>query len=290
MPSLIDIRRRIKSVKNTQQITKAMKMVAAARLRKAQDRVLNARPYSRLFGEMLASVSAAAGASEEATANPLFAAREEKRIQLVLLTADRGFAGGFNTNLIKAAQAFLNENPGQVQTELYGKKGRDFFRRRDIEVSGELVGTSENPTWEIAHTLGQTLIQRYTSGEVDAVYLIFNEFKSVLSQKVVVQKLLPIAMIATGDSAPPPARDYIYEQPPAELLNVLLPRSVEIQVYQAFLESAAAEHAARMTAMDAATSNANEVIDKLTLYMNRVRQASITKEIIEVVSGAAALE
>lgn len=290
MPSLIDIRRRIKSVKNTQQITKAMKMVAAARLRKAQDRVLNARPYARLFGEMLASVSAAAGATEEASANPLFAVREEKKVQLVLLTADRGFAGGFNTNLIKTAQAFLIERPGQVQTELYGKKGRDFFRRRNIEVSGELTGVSENPTWDIAHELGQTLIQRYTSGEVDAVYLIFNEFKSVLSQKVVVQKLLPIAMSPTGDSAPPQARDYIYEQPPADLLNVLLPRSVEIQVHQAFLESAAAEHAARMTAMDAATSNASEVIDKLTLYMNRVRQASITKEIIEVVSGAAALE
>lgn len=290
MPSLIDIRRRIKSVKNTQQITKAMKMVAAARLRKAQDRVLNARPYARLFGEMLSSVSAAAGASEEASANPLFAVREEKKVQLVLLTADRGFAGGFNTNLIKTAQAFLIERPGQVQTELYGKKGRDFFRRRNIEVSGELTGVSENPTWDIAHELGQTLIQRYTSGEVDAVYLIFNEFKSVLSQKVVVQKLLPIAMIRSGDGAPPPARDYIYEQPPADLLNVLLPRSVEIQVHQAFLESAAAEHAARMTAMDAATSNASEVIDKLTLYMNRVRQASITKEIIEVVSGAAALE
>lgn len=290
MPSLIDIRRRIKSVKNTQQITKAMKMVAAARLRKAQDRVLNARPYARLFGEMLASVSAAAGASEEAAANPLFAVRDEKKVQLVLLTADRGFAGGFNTNLIKAAQAFLNERPGQVQTELYGKKGRDYFRRRHIEVSGELTGVSENPTWDIAHELGQALIQRYTAGEVDAVYLIFNEFKSVLSQQVIVQKLLPIAMIPTGDGAPPPARDYIYEQPPADLLNVLLPRSVEIQVHQAFLESAAAEHAARMTAMDAATSNASEVIEKLTLYMNRVRQASITKEIIEVVSGAAALE
>jgi len=288
MPSLIDIRRRIKSVKNTQQITKAMKMVAAARLRKAQDRVLNARPYARLFGEMLASVSAAAGSSEEVAANPLFDVRPEKKVQLVLLTADRGFAGGFNTNLIKAAQAFLNERPGQVQTELYGKKGRDFFRRRGIAASGEMTGVSENPTWDLAHSLGQTLIQRYISGEVDAVYLIFNEFKSVLSQKVVVQKLLPITMMA--DEGASPARDYIYEQPPAELLNVLLPRSVEIQVHQAFLESAAAEHAARMTAMDAATSNANEVIDKLTLYMNRVRQASITKEIIEVVSGAAALE
>ena len=289
MPSLIDIRRRIKSVKNTQQITKAMKMVAAARLRKAQDRVLNARPYARLFGEMLASVSAAAKSSEEAAANPLFAVRPENRVQLVLLTADRGFAGGFNTNLIKAAQAFLDERPGRVQTELYGKKGRDYFRRRNIEVSGELTGSSENPTWEMAHELAETLIGRYVRGEVDAVYLIYNEFKSVLSQKVTVQKLLPVALPQAGEDAAP-ARDYIYEQPPAELLNTLLPRSVGIQVYQAFLESAAAEHAARMTAMDAATSNASEVIDKLTLYMNRVRQASITKEIIEVVSGAAALE
>lgn len=289
MPSLIDIRRRIKSVKNTQQITKAMKMVAAARLRKAQDRVLNARPYARLFGEMLASVSAAAGATEEVASNPLLSVREEKRVQLVLLTADRGFAGGFNTNLIKAAQAFLDERPGRVQTELYGKKGRDYFRRRGIEVSGELTGVSENPTWDTADSLTQALIDRYTRGEVDAVYLLFNEFKSVLSQKVTVHKLLPIAMKADGSGAGP-ARDYIYEQSPAELLDDLLPRSVGIQVYQAFLESAAAEHAARMTAMDAATSNASDVIDKLTLYMNRVRQASITKEIIEVVSGAAALE
>jgi F-type H+-transporting ATPase subunit gamma len=289
MPSLIDIRRRIKSVKNTQQITKAMKMVAAARLRKAQDRVLNARPYARLFGEMLASVSAAAKSSEEAAANPLFAVRPENRVQLVLLTADRGFAGGFNTNLIKAAQAFLDERPGRVQTELYGKKGRDYFRRRNIEVSGELTGSSENPSWDKAHELAEALIGRYVRGEVDAVYLIYNEFKSVLSQKVTVQKLLPVALPQAGEDAAP-ARDYIYEQPPAELLNTLLPRSVGIQVYQAFLESAAAEHAARMTAMDAATSNASEVIDKLTLYMNRVRQASITKEIIEVVSGAAALE
>jgi F-type H+-transporting ATPase subunit gamma len=291
MPSLIDIRRRIKSVKNTQQITKAMKMVAAARLRKAQDRVLNARPYSRLFSEMLASVSSAAGSASLADPSPLITVREEKVVQLVLLTADRGFAGGFNTNLIKAAQAFMSECPGRVQAELYGKKGRDFFRRRNLQVSGEMVGVSESPTWDIAHALGQALIQRFTAGEVDAVYLIYNEFKSVLSQKVMVQKLLPIAVPSATHGGPPvPTRDYIYEQPPAYLRDALLPRSIDIQVYQAFLESAAAEHAARMTAMDAATSNANEVIDKLTLYMNRVRQASITKEIIEVVSGAAALE
>ena len=288
MPSLIDIRRRIKSVKNTQQITKAMKMVAAARLRKAQDRVLNARPYARLFGEMLASVSAAAKSSEEAAANPLFAVRPENRVQLVLLTADRGFAGGFNTNLIKAAQAFLDERPGRVQTELYGKKGRDYFRRRNIEVSGELTGSSENPTWEMAHELAETLIGRYVRGEVDAVYLIYNEFKSVLSQKVTVQKLLPVALPQAGEDAAP-ARDYIYEQPPAELLNTLLPRSVGIQVYQAFLESAAAEHAARMTAMDNATRNAGDMIARLTLNYNRQRQANITKELIEIISGAEAI-
>lgn len=285
MPSLIDIRRRIKSVKSTQQITKAMKMVAAARLRKAQDRVINARPFARMADELLRNVTAAADSAAGLSENPLLAHRPEERIQLVLVTSDRGFAGGFNSNLIKAAQTFLDEHPNRVETELYGKKGRDHFRRREIACSGERTGISEAPAIHQASELAARLIQRFTNSEVDAVYLIFNEFKSVLSQNVIVKRLLPMEVPSEAGT-----RDYIYEQPPAELLNAMLPRYVELEVFQAFLESAAAEHAARMTAMDAATSNASEVIDKLTLYMNRVRQASITKEIIEVVSGAAALE
>jgi F-type H+-transporting ATPase subunit gamma len=296
MPSLIDIRRRIRSVRNTQQITKAMKMVAAARLRKAQDRVISARPYNKMLGEILQNVAAAAALDERAASHPLLAARPEEKIQLVLFTADRGFAGAFNANLIKAAVQFCADNegpnqqgpnqPGKVDLELRGKKGRDFFRRRPAyAVSGEAVGISEAPTYAQARELSATLIERFSSGVIDSVYILYNEFKSVLSQRVTLTKVLPMTLPA-GQAA----RDYLYEQPPAELMQVLLPRYVELNLYRAMLESAAAEHAARMTAMDAATTNAAEVIDKLTLYMNRVRQASITKEIIEVVSGAAALE
>ncbi|HNY40781.1 MAG TPA: ATP synthase F1 subunit gamma [Bryobacteraceae bacterium] len=286
MPSLIDIRRRIRSVKNTQQITKAMKMVATARLRKAQERVVNARPYSRMLSEMVANVASAAGA-EAFTLHPLLAVREEKRVQLVLVTADRGLAGSFNTNLIKAAQQLLDEHQGkQVAMELCGRKGRDFFRRREINVSGEVTGISQSASYDNAETLADTLIDRFTKGEIDSAYLIYNEFKSVLSQQVAIRRILPLSLPGEQTGG----RDYILEQPPAEFMKNLLPSYVEAQVFEAFLESAAAEHAARMTAMDSATTNATEVIAKLTLYMNRVRQATITREIIEVVSGASALE
>jgi F-type H+-transporting ATPase subunit gamma len=286
MPSLIDIRRRIRSVKNTQQITKAMKMVATARLRKAQERVVNARPYSRMLREMVANVASAAGA-EASTLHPLLAVREEKRVQLVLVTADRGLAGAFNTNLIKAAQQFLAEQPGRITAlELYGRKGRDFFRRRDVEVSGEVTGISQAASYDDAEALAAKLMERFTSGEIDAAYIIYNEFKSVLSQQVAVKRILPLELPEEAGAG----RDYILEQPPAEFLKNLLPGYVEAQVFEAFLESAAAEHAGRMTAMDSATTNATEVIAKLTLYMNRVRQATITREIIEVVSGASALD
>lgn len=286
MPSLIDIRRRIRSVKNTQQITKAMKMVATARLRKSQERVVNARPYSRMLKEMVNNVASAAG-PEAASLHPLLAVREEKRVQLILVTADRGLAGAFNTNLIKAAQQFATESPSRdVVFELYGRKGRDFFRRRDVKVSGEVTGISQSASYDDAEALSAKLIERFTSGEIDAAYIIYNEFKSVLSQQVLVKRILPLTL--PGDGAP--ARDYILEQPPAEFLRNLLPGYVDAQVFEAFLESAAAEHAARMTAMDSASTNATEVIAKLTLYMNRVRQATITREIIEVVSGASALE
>jgi F-type H+-transporting ATPase subunit gamma len=285
MPSLIDIRRRIRSVKNTQQITRAMKMVASARLRRAQDRVINARPYARMASELLADVVAAAG-PELVEQLPLLAVREERRIQLVLITADRGLAGAFNTNLIKAAQQFLADHRDQeVELELVGRKGRDFFIKRPVRISGETTGISQAPTQADAERLARKLIGRFTAGEVDSVYLIYNEFKSVLSQKVTLKKILPIAM--PGGAS---AREYIFEQPPMQMLEKLLPDFIVLQVLEAFLESAAAEQAARMTAMDSATTNAGEMIEKLTLYMNRVRQASITREIIEVVSGASALE
>lgn len=285
MPSLLDLRRRIRSVKNTQQITKAMKMVAAAKLRRAQDRVVAARPYAESLGRMLANVAAASRGSEAAS-HPLLATRPEKKIQLVLVTADRGLAGAFNGNLVKGAVTFLAEHAdAEVQIECVGRKGRDAFRRRNATVSGEHLGVLNAPTMADARRIGQILIDRYSNAEVDAVYLIYNEFKSVLAQKLMVSRVLPIAM---DESAP--AADYIYEQPVEVLLGSLLPQYVETGLYRAFLESAAAEHAARMTAMDSASRNAGEVIKKLTLYMNRVRQASITKEIIEVVSGAAASE
>lgn len=284
MPSLIDIRRRIRSVRSTQQITKAMKMVSAAKLRRAQDRVLAARPYAGLIRDLLSSVATRLPPSD-APLHPLLERRPENNILLLLLTGDKGLAGAFNTNLIKASQSFLADHPAQrVELELVGRKGRDFYRRRTVPISGEHIGVFAKVDSATAKGIARNAIERFTAGEVDAVYLIFNEFKSVMSQKLEVGRVLPLA--APEASAQPV--DYIWEEPPVELLANLLPRYVEMQVYHAMLESAAAEHAARMTAMDAATTNAGEMIEKLTLFMNRVRQASITREIIEVVSGAAA--
>ena len=285
MPSLIDLRRRIRSVKNTQQITKAMKMVAAAKLRRAQDRVIAARPYAGMLEQMLVNVAAAARYSDEAAQNPLLAERPEKRVQLILVTADRGLAGAFNGNLIKAAQIFIADRKAAgitVDVEAVGRKARDFYARR-MTLTGELVGVSEKPAYANAAAIAKKVTDRYAAGEIDSVYLIYNEFKSVMTQRVIETRLLPVKFDATQEKS----TDYIYEQPPAQLLGTLLPRYIEIGIYRATLESAAAEFAARMTAMDAATSNAADVIERLTLYLNRVRQASITKEIIEVVSGAA---
>ena len=289
MPSLIDIRRRVRSVKNTQQITKAMKMVAAAKLRRAQERVVAARPYATMLEQMLASVSGAARGNDKASELPLLAVRPEKRVQLILVTADRGLAGGFNTNLIKAAQKFLAEHAGKdIVIEAVGRKGRDFFAKR-AKLSGEHIGLVNKVaklTYAETQAVTQRVTERYVKGEIDSVYLIYNEFKSVMTQKLTETKLLPVQMKNSSDSP----QDYIYEQSPDVLLGTLLPKYIENSVYRAILESIAAEQAARMTAMDSASSNAADVIQKLTLYMNRVRQASITKEIIEVVSGAAALE
>jgi len=286
MPSLIDIRRRIRSVKNTQQITKAMKMVSAAKLRRAQDRTIASRPYGGMLRKVLGNVAAAAAGDDLATENPLLARREERRVLLVLITADKGLAGAFNTNLIKAAQRFTTERArAEVRFELIGRKGRDFFRKRQVNVAGEHIGLAAKVRYDEVSVIARKAMEMFSNQEIDAVYLLYNEFKSVATQKLTLARVLPAEL--PEQDAP---TDYIFEQPPAEMLDSLLPRYVEMEFYRALLESAAAEHAARLTAMDSATSNAAEMIDKLTLYMNRVRQASITKEIIEVVSGAAAAQ
>ena len=286
MPSLIDIRRRVRSVKNTQQITKAMKMISAARLRKAQERALAARPYATMLQQMLANVAEAASQNPDAGAHPLLAVRPEKKILVVVVTADRGLAGGFNANLLKMAQRFVNEHQeAELSFELIGRKGRDYFRKRSGTITGEYLDMMRTLDVNYANKIADAIIERFSSGEADAVYLFVNEFKSVMAPTLSETRLLPIEVPKSQGTV-----DYIYEQKPEELLGTLLPRYIRLQVYRALLESVAAEHAARMTAMDAASSNASDVIDNLTLHMNRVRQASITREIIEIVSGAAALD
>jgi F-type H+-transporting ATPase subunit gamma len=286
MPSLIDIRRRVRSVRNTQQITKAMKMISAARLRKAQERALAARRYATMLRQMLANVAEAAAQNPDAGGHPLLAQRPEKKILAVVVTADRGLAGGFNANLLKIAQRFVNEHrDAELSFELIGRKGRDYFRKRGGRITGEYLDMMRTLDVAYANKIADAIIERFSNGEADAVYLFVNEFKSVMAPTLSETRLLPIEVPASQGAV-----DYIYEQKPEELLGTLLPRYIRLQVYRALLESVAAEHAARMTAMDAASSNASDVIDKLTLYMNRVRQASITREIIEIVSGAAALD
>jgi F-type H+-transporting ATPase subunit gamma len=286
MPSLIDIRRRIRSVKNTQQITKAMKMVSAAKLRRAQDRVIASRPYAALLRKVLGNVAAAVAADELEDRNPLLARREEKRVLLVMITGDKGLAGAFNTNIIKGAQRFFAERSGaSVTLELIGRKGRDFFRKREAKISGEQIGLAAKPAYDDTAAIARRVMEMFRNEEIDAVYVLYNEFKSVMTQRLTVSRVLPAELPEQANPV-----DYIFEESPAEMLNDLLPRYVETEFYRALVESAAAEHAARMTAMDSATSNAADMIERLTLYMNRVRQASITKEIIEVVSGAAAAE
>jgi F-type H+-transporting ATPase subunit gamma len=288
MPSLIDIRRRIRSVKNTQQITKAMKMVSAAKLRRAQERVIAARPYAAMLERVLQNVARAASTDDEEVAgHPLLQRRPENRILLLVVTADRGLAGAFNANVIRTAQRFVDtHDAAQVTLELMGRRGRDFFRRRHPLIAGEYTTLfMRSVEYESAMAISRSVAERFAKEEFDAVYVIANYFKSVVTSELVTRRVLPIEL-PQGEVQ----TDYIFEQPPAELLQTLLPRYVELEVYRTMLESAAAEHAARMTAMDAASSNAAEMIDKLTLNMNRVRQASITREIIEIVSGAAALE
>jgi F-type H+-transporting ATPase subunit gamma len=295
MPNLLDIRRRIKSVKNTQQITKAMKMVSAAKLKRAQERVLTARPFANKMTEVLGEL---AKRTDEDFHHPLLDQRGDDRYLLVLITADKGLCGAFNTNLTKAAQAFIRENSDKnVEILAIGRKGRDFFRNRRATIAGEFVGLTGKGRVEFGEALevARDVIKRYVEDEgIDKVFLIYNEFKSVLQQRIVLEQLLPVARAKTDEAESKSAQpvnliDYIWEQPPAEMFRQLLPRLIETQMFRALLESVASEQGARMTAMDSASKNASELIDTLVLNMNRVRQAAITNEIIEVVSGAAAL-
>jgi F-type H+-transporting ATPase subunit gamma len=297
MPSLLDIRRRVRAVKSTQQITKAMKMVAASRLRRAQERIQQARPFALQMRRVLHSLASRVDPS----AHPLLDERAEPkangRTLLIVITADRGLCGSFNTNIIKAAGNFITETPSRhVALGLVGRRGRDFFGRRGFEVLYEQVNLFAQLKFDNAQAIARAAIDRFVAGEVDSVYLAYNEYKSVMVQQVVIDPLLPIprgTFATAGEPAAPaiaePQIDYLYEPAPAELFKHLLPSYVEVQLYRALLESNAAFFAAQMTAMDAATRNSGEMIEQLTLYMNKVRQAAITREIIEVVSGAQAL-
>jgi len=380
MPSILDLRRRIRSVKNTRQITKAMKMISAAKLRRAQERALASRPYAQMMASVIHSLMRRIDAYDPSTGelrHPLLVPREEKNVLIVVVTGDKGFAGAFNNNITKAAFKFLDSRGDKnIDLEPVGKKARDLFRRRfpeakveeesanerfdrlaagnpemtnamatppaddettvrkragrsaSIEVTGDHQGLLENLHFPAVSEIGEDIVQRYIDGEIDAAYVVYNEFKSVISQRVVLQRVLPVldpqntepaewvalsqeertrageAAQSSGVSTEEPDTteadeeakkfgtadvDYIYEQSPAEMLASLLPRYVSTELYHAMIESVAAEHAARMTAMDSATSNASDMIESLTLTMNRVRQAAITNEIIEIVSGAAAL-
>jgi len=359
MPNILDIRRRIRSVINTRQITKAMKVVSAAKLRRAQERALAARPYAQMLTNVLKSLVARAEIYDPETGepkHPLLAQRPEKNILLIVVTGDKGLAGAFNTNITKAALRFLDQKAGKnIDIEAVGRKGRDFLRRRypaakiqtrslaeleesvdaepeaaeragAIQITGEHVGILGKVEFAQASALAENVIERYCREEIDSVYVVFNEFKSVIAQRLIVEQILPIEEIGeqavrlaeelseeekkkakeaavtagvgmrttegatdAGSEFGTAQVDYIYEQPPDQLFRDLLPKYVSIQVFRALLESVAAEHAARMTAMDSATSNATDMIDSLTLVMNRARQAKITKEIIEIVSGAAAM-
>jgi F-type H+-transporting ATPase subunit gamma len=285
MPSLLDIRRRIRSVKNTQQLTKAMKTVSAAKLRRAQERVMSARPYADQLRRVLANLAVRV----ENISHPLLVNRPEERILVISVTADRGLCGAFNSNLVRATQNFLREHTANVTTLFpVGRKGRDFFRRREVPITGDYVNFFNKLDYGHGKEIAKSISDLYAEAKVDAVYIIYNEFKSAIQQRVAIEKLLPLGA-ADLEVSSASVLEYIFEQPPQQVFDRLLPRYVEIQIYRALLESAAAEHGARMAAMDTASRNAGEMIESLTLNMNRVRQAAITREIIEVVSGAGAL-
>ena len=287
MPTLLDFRRRIRSVKNTQQITRAMKFVAAARLRRAQEAAIAARPYARELARMLRSIMSRISEPQ----HPLLARRSEERILALVLTGERGLAGAFNANILRKAQDFFRAYKGKkISTIPVGKKGRDSLKKAGFKVIAEYVNVLARVDFATAREIATLVTDLYTKEEIDSVYIVFSEFKTVMTPNLVVTKLLPVeAVHADEESAAERASsqvDYIYEQPEEQLLGKLLPRYIETQILRAMLESSAAEHAARMTAMESATKNAGDVIDALTLHMNKVRQAAITKEIIEIVSGA----
>ena len=285
MANIRDIRRRIRSAKNIQQITRAMKFVSAARLRKAQDRVIAARPYAR---QMIAVLNSLATRVPE-QAHPLLARRGDDKIELVVITADRGLCGAYNTNIIRHALEFLVQHSDrEMELNILGKRARDFFRRRPYAVRHEAIGVLQKPSFADAAAIAKDLIDEFVKGEKDQIWLVYNEFKSVVQQRVVVEPLLPIRRLEHPDDAG--RQEYLYDEPPEKIFSNLLPRHVEAQVFRALLEAAASEQGARMTAMEAATNNAAEMIEGLTLYANKVRQAGITRELIEVVSGAASTE
>jgi len=291
MASLRDIRKRIRSVKNIRQITKAMKMVAASRLRRAQEAVTAARPYAKMLDTVVAEL---ATRSEGELQHPLLVARPVEKAELVVLTSDRGLAGGFNANVIRRVSRimFENKNVEHILTTS-GRKGHDFFRNRGVAIRKDYPGLVTKPTFEAAKALANTLTQRFLDGEVDAVYLVFNEFHSAISQEVVQLQLLPLTSPvpeAAGNGAVSTEVDFKYEPDPQAVLDALIPQAVAVKVLRALLESAASEHGARMSAMENATKNAGELIDDLTLHYNRTRQAVITNELTEIVSGAEALK
>jgi F-type H+-transporting ATPase subunit gamma len=306
MPSLIDIRRRVRAVKSTQQITKAMKMVSSSKLRRAQERILRSRPYAQEMLRVFNNLATRVDSSKHPLLND---DPQSGRTLLIVITADRGLCGSFNTNIVKSALQFTLEHPktaegAEVALALVGRKGRDFFMRRGFDVKYEEVGLFQNVKWSHAQAIAKTAIDEFLAPDISSVYLVYNEFRSVISQRVVIEKLLPIPRLraediesgasATADRSAGQAQgasatsavDYLFEPDPQELLNMLLPLHVSVQIARALLESSAAEHAARMQSMDSATRNAKEMVDRLTLYMNKVRQAAITRELIEVVSGA----
>jgi F-type H+-transporting ATPase subunit gamma len=289
MPSLKAVRLRIASVKSTQKITSAMKMVAAAKLRRSHDAIVAARPYAKAMGDITAEVAARA----DAEAHPLLERRPARRIVIVVMTSDRGLCGGFNTNLCRSAQRLSDEKShagevDEVRFEVVGRKGRDYFRRRKLNITRELPGAAGDTALARAKELAAVLTEEFLNGTVDAVLLAYNQFKSVMSQRPVIEPLLPVQPAPVGDDAA--ASEFLYEPGKGEILNYILPMYLETQLHRALLESIASEFGARMTAMENATKNASEMIDRLTLQYNRARQASITKELMEIVGGAEALK
>ena len=291
MPSLRDIRRRIGSVRSTQQITKAMKMVAAAKLRRAQDAIQRARPYAVLLEQALGRIAERGGGDEDA-GHPLLEPRQLRQVELVAITSDRGLAGGFNSNIGRRVQRFLVENADRfprIELATIGRKGRDYLRARRLPIRKDFTGVHAQLTFDKAREIAREYAERVLSGEVDGVFLVYNEFKSAITQKVTLKQLLPVET-AGGEGEPAAGVDFLYEPARDVLLRDLVPRHLRIQVWRALLDSAASEHGARMTAMDAASRNARELIGKLTLQYNRARQAYITKELMEIVGGAEALK